>query len=145
MRRRQFITLFGGAVAASYAAWPLEARAQQRERMWRIGVILGNFETDSEAKARIGAFRQRLTELGWIEGRNISFHYRFGATDADRIRSLVRELVDLGPDVILGAGTPVAMALQKQTRTIPIVFTLVTDPTATKSKNGGQKNKGTER
>jgi putative tryptophan/tyrosine transport system substrate-binding protein len=125
IRRREFITLLGGA-----AAWPLVARAQQSERMRRIGVILGNIETDPEAQVRIGAFRQRLAELGWIEGRNVSFDYRFGATDPDRIRSLVRELVDLGPDVILGAGTPIAVALKKQTRTIPIVFALVGDPVA---------------
>ena len=123
MERRDFITLLGGA-----AAWPLTAHAQQSERMRRIGVILGNIETDPEAQVRIAAFRQRLAESGWIEARSISFEYRFGATHPDRIRSVVRELVDLGPDAILGAGTPIAVALKG--RTIPIVFALVGDPVA---------------
>jgi putative ABC transport system substrate-binding protein len=126
VRRRDFIALLGGAAVA----WPLAARAQQSERMRRIGVLIGNIETDPEAQIRIGAFRQRLSEMGWTEGRNVSFDYRFGATDPDRIQSLARELVGLGPDVVLGAGTPIAVALKKQTRTIPIVFALVGDPVA---------------
>ena len=125
MKRRQFITLLGGA-----AAWPLAARAQQSDRTRRIGVIVGNIENDLAERERITAFRQRLTELGWIEGRNLWLDYRFGATDPDRILSLVQQLVDLRPDLILGAGTPVTIALQKQTRAIPIVFTLVADPVA---------------
>jgi putative ABC transport system substrate-binding protein len=127
-RRREFVTLLGGAAACG--AWPLAARAQQSERVRRIGVILGTSETDPETQVRIGAFRQRLTELGWIEGRNVSFDRRFGAADPDRIRSLARDLVGRGPDVILGAGTPITVALQKETRTIPIVFALVSDPVA---------------
>jgi putative ABC transport system substrate-binding protein len=130
MRRRAFITLLGGAAAAAMSR-PLAARAQQGERMRRIGVILGNSETDPETHVRIGAFRQRLIDLGWIEGRNVSFDQRFGATDPDRIQSLARELVGRGPDVILGVGTPITVALQKETRTIPIVFALVGDPVAT--------------
>jgi putative ABC transport system substrate-binding protein len=128
MRRRAFIKLLGGATAI--AAWPRVAPAQPSERTRRIGVIIGNIETDPETKLRIGAFRQRLTELGWIEGRNASFDYRFGATDPDRIRSAARELVGAGPDVVLGAGTPIIVALQKETRTVPIVFALVGDPVA---------------
>jgi ABC-type uncharacterized transport system substrate-binding protein len=125
IRRRQFITLLSGA-----AAWPLAARAQQAERMRRIGVITGNHEADPEAQMRIGAFRHRLRELGWAEGGNIGLAYHWAAIDADRIRSSVTELIDLKPDAILSMGTPVTVALQQQTRTIPIVCTLVADPVA---------------
>jgi putative tryptophan/tyrosine transport system substrate-binding protein len=126
MRRREFIALLGGAAAG----WPLAARAQQRERMRRIGVVAGDMETDPEEQMRIGAFRQRLAQLGWVGGGSVSFDYRWAATDDDRIRSHVAELVDLKPDVILTQGTPLTLAAQQQTRTIPIVFTLVADPVA---------------
>jgi putative tryptophan/tyrosine transport system substrate-binding protein len=126
VKRREFITLLGGAAVA----WPLAARAQQIDRVRRIGVVAGNIEIDPEEQTRITAFRQRLAELGWIEGRSVSFDYRWAATDADRIRSHVAELVDLRPDVILTSGTPLTIAVQQQTRTIPIVFTLVADPVA---------------
>jgi len=129
MRRRPFITLIGG-VAASAAGWLLAARAQQSERPRRIGIIAGNRESDAEEQTRIKAFQQRLAELGWSEGRNVAFDYRFGASDADRIQPAVHDLVDLKPDVILTSGTPLAFALQKQTRTIPVVVTLVADPVA---------------
>jgi putative ABC transport system substrate-binding protein len=127
MRRRTFITLIGGAVAA--AGWPLASRAQG-DRLRRIGMIAGNAEADPEEQVRIKALQQRLTELGWSEGRNVAFDYRFDASDADRITSAVRELVNLKPDVVLTSGTPLAFALQKETRTIPVVFTLVADPVA---------------
>ena len=129
MRRRAFIALLGGA-AASSVSWPLAARAQQNERLRRIGIIAGNRESDAEEQARIKAFQQRLAELGWSEGRNVAFDYRFDASDADRIPSAVRELVNLRPDVVLTSGTPLAFALQKETRTIPVVVTLVADPVA---------------
>src|SRR5262249_44405128 len=126
MRRRDFITLIGSAAAT----WPLAARAQPSERLRRIGIIAGNSEADAEEQARIKAFQQRLAELGWSEGRNVAFDYRFDASDADRIQSAVCELVNLKPDVVLTSGTPLAFALKKQTRTIPVVFTLVADPVA---------------
>jgi putative ABC transport system substrate-binding protein len=123
MRRRAFITLLGGA-----AAWPLAARAQQGERMLRIAVMAGNMEADPEEQARLSAFRRQLAGLGWLEGHSIRFDYRWAATDEDRIRSTVAELVSLKPDAILTQGTPLTVAAQQQTRTIPIVFTLVADP-----------------
>ena len=125
MKRREFMTLVGGA-----AAWPLAARAQQADRMRRIGMVAGNIATDPEEQIRSTTFRQRLAELGWVEGRSVWFDYRWEATDEDRIRSHVAELVDLRPDVILTQGTPLTVAAQQQTRIIPIVFTLVADPVA---------------
>jgi putative tryptophan/tyrosine transport system substrate-binding protein len=122
-RRRAFITLRGAA-----AAWPLAARAQQGERMLRIAVVAGNMEADPEEQARLSAFRRQLAGLGWLEGHSIRFDYRWAATDEDRIRSTVAELVSLKPDAILTQGTPLTVAAQQQTRTIPIVFTLVADP-----------------
>ena len=126
MRRRDFITLLGGGAVT----WPLAARAQQPERIRRIGVVAGNIATDPEEQIRSTTFRQRLAELGWVEGRSVWFDYRWAATDEDRIRSHVAELVDLKPDVILTQGTPLTVAAQQQTRIIPIVFTLVADPVA---------------
>jgi putative ABC transport system substrate-binding protein len=125
MNRREFISLLGGG-----AAWPLAARAQQPERIRRIGVVAGNIATDPEEQIRSTTFRQRLAELGWVGGRSVWFDYRWAATDEDRIRSHVAELVDLKPDVILTQGTPLTVAAQQQTRIIPIVFTLVADPVA---------------
>jgi putative tryptophan/tyrosine transport system substrate-binding protein len=124
MNRRDFITLLGGAAAA----WPLAARAQQGEWMLRIAVVAGNMEADPEEQARISAFRRQLAGLGWLEGHSIRFDYRWAATDEDRIRSTVAELVSLKPDAILTQGTPLTVAAQQQTRTIPIVFTLVAEP-----------------
>jgi putative ABC transport system substrate-binding protein len=126
MRRRDFITLVGGAAAA----WPLPARAEQADRVRRIGMVLGNIETDPEMQARITAFQRRLAELGWVEGHSVRFDSRWAATDAHRIRSHIAELVDLKPDVILTAGTPVTVAAQRRTTIIPIVFTFVADPVA---------------
>jgi putative tryptophan/tyrosine transport system substrate-binding protein len=121
--RREFITLLGGA-----AAWPLAARAQQSERMRRIGVLMNFVEDDPEAKARLAAFRQGLERRGWSEGRNAHLDYRFTAISAERTQVLAKELVALEPDVILAHSTAIAAALQRETRAIPIVFTNVSDP-----------------
>ena len=126
MKRRAFITLLGGAAAA--AGWPLAARAQQAERMRRIGILLNLASDDAEGQARLAAFHQGLQQLGWTVGRNVQIDYRWGAGDADRIRKFAAELVALAPDVILSTGSPSVAALQQATRTIPIVFTAVADP-----------------
>jgi putative ABC transport system substrate-binding protein len=121
--RREFITMVGGAVAA----WPLAARAQQGDRMRRIGVLTNQATDDPEEKARIAAFMEGLQELGWTVGRNVRIDYRTGVGDPDRVRRYATELVALAPDVILaGAGFPVR-ALQQATRTVPIVFAQVVD------------------
>jgi ABC-type uncharacterized transport system substrate-binding protein len=124
MRRREFITLLGGAAAS----WPLAAWAQQGERMRRIGVLWSLAEDDPESKARLAAFRQGLEQLGWSEGRNVRIDIRFAGGRAEPIQSLAKELVAMQPDVIVGQGTPIAAALQRETRTIPIVFVAVGDP-----------------
>ena len=124
MRRREFITLLGGAAAA----WPLAARAQQPDRMRRIGVLMAYAEDDPEGKARLAGFRQGLEKLGWSEGRNVRIDYRFTAARADQVQVLAKELVALQPDVILAHATPIAAALQRESRTIPIVFVNVSDP-----------------
>jgi putative tryptophan/tyrosine transport system substrate-binding protein len=123
MKRRDFITLLGGA-----AAWPLAAQAQQPERIRRIGVLMGLPENDPDTDARLAGFREALERLGWLEGHNIRIDYRFTPAGAQApVRA--KELVALQPDVILANSTPVTAALQRETRTIPIVFTAVTaDP-----------------
>ena len=126
MRRRDFITLLGGAAAA----WPLAARAQQGERVRRIGVLMQGEENDPEEERRYSAFNQALVDLGWADGRNLRVDLRWGGADTNRIRALARELVGLPPDIILTWGTPATVALQRETRTIPIVFANVTDPVA---------------
>src|SRR5262249_42167475 len=113
-KRREFITLLGGTVAA----WPLAARAQQPEKIRRIAVLQGN-PNDAQSQARFAAFRQGLQELKWQEGRNVSFDIRWGAGDADRIKAYAAELVSLAPDVILATNTPTARALKQATATIP--------------------------
>ena len=123
MRRRQFITLLGGAAAA----WPLAARAQQPEKMRRIGVLM-SIENDPDGKAQLSGFVQGLAEIGWTDGRNLRMEIRWGGGDVNRIRTFAKELVALQPDVILAHGTPATAALQRETRTIPIVFVTVTDP-----------------
>ena len=125
MRRREFITLVGGAAVA---AWPLAARAQQGERMRRIGVLMPVAEADLVGQARLGAFLQGLQQLGWADGRNVRIDTRFGASDLDLIRKYARELVALGPDAIMANGTEATAALRQVTRTIPIVFAPVVDP-----------------
>ena len=124
MRRREFITLLGGAAAA----WPLAARAQQRERMRRIGVLMNVAADDPEAQARIAAFLQGLQQLGWTDGRNVRIDYRWAAGDAERYRRYAAELVALAPDVILATAGPSVVALQQATRTVPIVFVQVDRP-----------------
>ena len=122
MRRRDVITLLAGGALA----WPLVGHTQPTDRIRRVGVIVG-LGDDTVGQPRLMAFKQRLRELGWIEGKNIQFDVRWAAGDADRVRAYADELIALDPDVILAASTPVAMALRK-TRSIPIVFTVVTDP-----------------
>jgi putative ABC transport system substrate-binding protein len=126
MRRREFITLLGGVAAA----WPLAARAQQRERVRRIGVLQPLAANDPEAHQRVSAFRQRLQELGWTEGRNVRIDYHWAPGDTARVRAQAAELVSLKPDVIVGVSTPVVVALRAETRTIPILFVQVVDPVA---------------
>jgi len=123
LRRREFVTLLGGA-----AAWPLAARAQQTDRMRRVAVLLGLAETDPEAQERISIFREQLRDLGWMEGRNVRLDYRFAADDLPRIRTYAAELVSLKPDVIFINSQPVLDAIREATRTIPVVFLQVTDP-----------------
>jgi putative ABC transport system substrate-binding protein len=123
VRRREFITLLGGA-----ASWPLAARAQQGERMRRIGVIMSLEADDPEGQARLMAFLQGLQQLGWTDGRNVRIDTRWAAGDADRIRRYAAELVALAPDVILASASPSVVALQQTTRTVPIVFVNVVDP-----------------
>jgi putative ABC transport system substrate-binding protein len=123
MRRRQFIAGLGSAVA-----WPLAARAQQGDRMRRIGVLVGLDENDPAAKLRVSAFTQVLADLGWTAGRNMRMDLRWGGGDINRIRALAQELVGLQPDIIVTNATPAAVAVQRETRTIPIVFAGVSDP-----------------
>lgn len=123
MRRRDFIKFFGGA-----ALWPLSAQAQQPERMRLIGILLPAAVGDSAAKRQLAAFVRQLEELGWAEGRNLQIDYRWGAGEPERMQVFAKELVELKPNVILARSTPVTAALLRQTRTIPIVFTVVSDP-----------------
>jgi putative ABC transport system substrate-binding protein len=124
MKRREFITLFGGAAAT----WPLTVRAQQADRVKRIGVLMGAMpENNPEVQARLAAFRQGLEKLGWAEGRNIRIDYRFALPGA-QMEALAKELVALHPDVILAHATPAAVALHRETRTIPVVFASIGNP-----------------
>jgi ABC-type uncharacterized transport system substrate-binding protein len=124
VNRRAFITLLGGAAAA----WPLAARAQQAERVRRIGVLMNLTSDDDDASPRITALAQGLQQLGWTVGRNVRIDYRWGAVDADRSRRYATELLALAPDVILAASSPAVAALQQATPTVPIVFVNVIDP-----------------
>jgi putative ABC transport system substrate-binding protein len=124
MKRREFITLLGGAAAA----WPLAARAQQGERARRIGVLMSVAADDAEGQARLMAFGQGLAQLGWTVGRNVRFDIRWTAGKADDTRQYVTELVALAPDAILAAGGSVVGPLLQVTGTVPIVFTQVVDP-----------------
>ena len=124
MRRREFITLVGGAAAV----WPLAARAQQAAPVRLIGVLMGYAESDAAAQSWIAAFRGALAKLGWTEGSNLRIEPRWSAGDPDRIKTFAKELVDLRPDAILSTNTPPVGALARETKTIPIVFTLVADP-----------------
>ena len=123
MKRREFITLLGSVTAM----WPLATRAQQGDRVRRIGVLMGFAENDEVWQVYLAAFRQRLQALGWTDGRNIRFDYRFAGENTDRMRIGAGELVALAPDVILVSTNPAVSALMQATRTIPIVFTYVSD------------------
>jgi putative ABC transport system substrate-binding protein len=127
MRRREFITLLGGAAAA----WPLTARAQQDGRVRRVGVLMAYAETDQEMQARFQAIRHGLADLGWVEGRNLRLDVRWAGADLARQQSHARELVALAPEAILASNTSTTQALQDATRTIPIVFATASDPVAT--------------
>ena len=121
MRRRAFITLLGAT-----AAWPLAARAQQRDRVRRIGVLMGLVANDPEAQSRVAAFENGLRELGWVNGRNLAIEYRWAGDE--NVRDHVAELLAMAPDLILANSTPVTTALRGQSGAVPIVFTQVTDP-----------------
>jgi len=125
MKRRAFITLLGGAAAA--AGWPLAVRAQQGERVRRIGLLMGVAD-DREGQVRVTPLKQGLQELGWTDGRNIQIETRFGGGDPDRTRAHAAELVALAPDVVVGNTTPVIRALRQATSSIPIIMAAVNDP-----------------
>jgi putative ABC transport system substrate-binding protein len=127
VKRREFVIGLGGLMSA----WPLAARAQQGERVRRIALFFGLEEADEISQSYVATFRRRLQELGWIEGRNIRIDYRWGGADLERIRSQAAELIKLQPEVILSQSGLVLPELQQATRTIPIVFTNVTDPVST--------------
>jgi putative ABC transport system substrate-binding protein len=123
LTRREFITLLGSA-----AAWPLAARAQQAERMRRIGVLMNRAAHNPEGQARLAAFQQTLQQLGWSEGRNVRIDIRWGADDVERERRYAAELIALAPDIILAGGTLSMAALQQTGRSVPIVFAAIADP-----------------
>jgi putative ABC transport system substrate-binding protein len=124
MRRRDFIT---GIVVVS-TAMPLAARAQQGERLRRIGVLIPGASDDREFQAHLAAFLQGLQQLGWVDGRNVSIDTRMGAADTDLIRKYAVELVALGPDVVMAYSSNAVPPLLQATRTVPIVFAAVADP-----------------
>jgi putative tryptophan/tyrosine transport system substrate-binding protein len=123
IKRREFIAGLGSA-----AAWPLAPGAQQGARMRRIGVLMVFEENDPAGEARFSGFAQGLSELGWTDGRNLRMDVRWAGDNVDRMWTFAKELVDLQPDVLLSIGTPATAALQRATRTIPIVFVAVGDP-----------------
>src|SRR6516165_10244479 len=125
MRRRDFIFLVGSA-----AAWPVAARAQQGDRVRRIGVLMGSGENDPEQKRRLSAFTQGLADLGWTDGSNVRMDLRWAGGEINPIRALAQELVGLQPDIIVTNGSPETVAVQRETRSIPIVFVTVPSPTA---------------
>jgi putative ABC transport system substrate-binding protein len=124
MRRREFIAAFGSAAVTL----PLTARAQQPERMRRVGVVMGYAERDPNGQLQVVSFRQQLQKLGWVEGSNIRIDFRFAADDPERIRALAVELLGLGPDVMVSNSNVVTTILQSEVRTIPLVFVSVSDP-----------------
>jgi putative tryptophan/tyrosine transport system substrate-binding protein len=123
-KRREFITLLGGAAAA----WPIVARAQQSERMRRIGVVMAYAESDPNGQVQFRALREHLQRLGWTEGTNLRINLRFGAGDPVRIRQLAKELLSLGPDLMVSNSNVVTTILQSEVHTLPLVFVSVSDP-----------------
>ncbi len=126
MKRREFITLLGGAAAV----WPVASRAQQADRIRRVGWLDLVPESDPGARDRVVAFEQNLEKLGWVVGRNFAIDYRWGASDFEKARLAAADLLGRAPEVILCSGTPATRALQEATRTVPIVFVLVAEPAA---------------
>jgi putative ABC transport system substrate-binding protein len=126
MRRREFITLLGGAVAA----WPLAAEAQQPDRMRRIGVLMARSANDPEGQKQAAAFQRSIEELGWSPGRSVEIEYRWPAGDASQAQAFAKELVDWRPDVLVANSTPSLVAARQATSTIPIVFVAIADPVA---------------
>jgi ABC-type uncharacterized transport system substrate-binding protein len=124
MRRRELITLLGGAAVA----WPLTARAQQQERMRRVGVLMPLVQDNPVGQARIAALSQALQQLGWTIGRNVQIDVRWAGAHAENIRKHAAEVAALAPDVILANGSVVMTPLLQATRTVPIVFVIVPDP-----------------
>jgi putative tryptophan/tyrosine transport system substrate-binding protein len=124
MKRREFITLLGGAATA----WPLAARAQQGDRIRRVGMLLAFTENDPDMRARISAFRQRFTDLGWTDSRNVRIDYRFSGSDIERLRANAKELLALAPDIMFAHSNPGLAALRQENRTVPTVFVQVADP-----------------
>ena len=138
MKRREFITLVGGAAVG----WPLAARGQQPERVRRIGVLMSLAADDPQMQRQIDAFRGGLREFGWIEGHNIHIDARFAADDPNRVKVFAAELIALKPDAVLVSGPTPVLAIQRETRTTPIVFAQVNDPVgaglvATLARPGG--------
>ena len=123
MRRREFIAALGGG-----AAWPLMARAQQRERVRRIGVVMAYAQTDPNGQMQVAAFRQQLQKLGWLEGNNLQIDFRYAADDPARIRALAIELLGMSPDLMVSNSNFVTAILQSEVRTVPLVFVSVSDP-----------------
>ncbi len=126
MRRREFISLVGSAAVT----WPLGARAQQSERMRRIGLLMASVETDPIGQERVEAFRRGLREFGWVEGRNLEILLRWSGVDVVRIQEYTAELVHVAPDLIVANATPSIVALKRATQSIPLVFVVVNDPVA---------------
>ena len=124
MRRREFITLLGGAAAV----WPIAARAQQSDRVRRVGVLMGYAENDPAAQAQVAAFGEELQRMGWTDGRNLQINYRYGSDDPQRIRALARELLQLAPDVIVSNANLVTAILKSEINNSPLVFVSVSDP-----------------
>jgi putative tryptophan/tyrosine transport system substrate-binding protein len=124
LRRREFIALLGGAATV----WPFRARAQQPDRMRRVGVLMTALESDSEYQTYVSNFRKELQNLGWAEGHNLRIDYRWGALNAESRQQFAKELIAMQPDVIFSQNTPTTATLRQQTQTVPIVFVLVSDP-----------------
>ena len=136
MKRRKFITLLGGATAA----WPLAARAQQGERMRRVGMISG-IADEAVTRARLAAFLPALQRLGWTEGRNVQFEYRWGNGDTETLRKDAAELAALAPDVIVATGGATTTYMLQATHTMPIVFVIVPDPVGSGSVQADRRDR----